>query len=239
MHLPHSDTRILLIGRGLRNIDLMIDTFQRVGAELLFADNTDEGLRAMCFERPHFVICDIGMPGSDAADLCRTIRSNSRLRNTPVVFAGESGKGIEAVFNALNAGADDYVTEFSNPDHFLAKLLWMMEQRSEESAQRRQFEALKERQRQTLEIVRETSGLFRGLANEDTSYGPYGVFDQRVEAGLGMICGLASILEEQISAVEGLFPKADEKDGHPPMNRFTTEPEVEQFDEFVEMALPL
>jgi len=238
MQLPHSDTRILLIGRGLRNIDTMIDAFHRVGAELLFADDTDDGLRAMCFERPHFVICDIGMPDAAAADLCRTIRSNSRLRNTPVVFAGGSGKGIEAVVNALNAGADDYVAEFSNPDHFLAKLLWMLEQRSDESAQRQQFEALRERQRQTLEIVRETSGLFQRLASEDTSYGPNGAFDQRVEVGLGMICGLASILEEQIRAVEKLFSSsADES--VPPKACFAPEPEVEQFDEFVEMALPI
>lgn len=204
MQLPLDSAKILLIGCGLRKIEKIVQTFNSVGSELLFADDAAEGLKLICLEKPSLVLCELELPDASGTDLCRTLRSNPRLNRIPVVFVSETQHGVNAVFDAMNAGADDFISEFFNSDHFLAKLIWVMEQKNEREARKQHYEALRRRQLQTLEIVRETSALFINLARERTTAGfrSCDSFEQKIEIGLGMIGGLASILDEQIRTLE-------------------------------------
>ena len=207
MNLPYHETRILLIGRGLRSIDKLIGTFDMISAELFFADDANEGLRLMSSKDPDVVICEMQLPDLSAAELCMAIRSNVRLSRIPLVFAGGAHEGLNAAFNTLHAGADDLFTEYFNPDHFLAKLVWVMEQRNTETARKQEFAMLKAKQLQTLDIVKETSELFRALASDDslTETGGDPMLDRRIELGMSMITGLAGIMEEQMRTIEGWF----------------------------------
>lgn len=206
MHISHTDTKVLLIGRGLRQIDRMIETLDRVGAELIFADDATEGLHLMASQAPDLILCDIELPDAEAADLCAAIRSSTRLTKIPLLFAGESKTGVAGVFNALNAGADDLISLGFDPDAFLAKIVWIMEQRSDENAQRERYESLRRSQVQTLEIVRETAAMFRTMnadslsSEEDANH-----LVERIEMGLGMIAGLTNVLEEQMKAADSWF----------------------------------
>jgi len=202
MTFPHMSTKILLIGSGLRKIDKMVDTFNTVGADLLFADDAAEGLRMMCLENPDLVVCETSLPDGFGADLCRTMRSNTKLSRIPVIFANESRQGVSAVFDAMNAGADDYFSEYFDSELFIAKMIWMMEQKNMQELQRRKYEALRRRQLQTLDIVRETSELFRSIEVERLNEGADDSADHRIELGLRMIGGLADILDEQIRSLE-------------------------------------
>jgi len=206
MNISHTDTKVLLIGRGLRQIDRMIETLNQVGAELLFADDATEGLRLMGLQAPDLIVCDVELPDAAAADLCSAIRSSVRLKQIPLLFAGESKSGVAGVFKALNAGADDFISQGFDPDAFLAKIVWMMEQRSDENAQRERYESLRRSQVQTLEIVRETAAMFRTMnADRVTSDEDVAHLGERIEMGLGMIAGLTNVLEEQIKAADGWF----------------------------------
>lgn len=211
MNISHTDTKVLLVGRGLRHIDRMIETLNLVGAELFFADNGAEGLHLISLDPPDFVICDVDLPGTDAADLCSAIRSNSTLNQIPVLFAGETKNGVAGVFKALNAGADDFITQHFDPNAFLAKVVWMMEQRSDKKVRREHYESLRRSQMQTLEIVRETAEMFRSLT-ADGSPEEAEHTDERIEMGLGMIAGLTNVLEEQIKAADSWFGTHDVND---------------------------
>lgn len=61
MNISHTDTKVLLVGRGLRHIDRMIETLNLVGAELFFADDAAEGLHLMSLDPPDFVISSLGL----------------------------------------------------------------------------------------------------------------------------------------------------------------------------------
>lgn len=203
MTLPCNETKILLIGAGLRNIDLMIDTLNMVRAAIVFADDGAEGLRILARETPDLVICEPDLPDCSGTELCSLIRSDERLAGMPVVFAGASNGGIKAVFDALNAGADDYLAAHFDANHFLAKLVWLIEQRNADGIKKRQYDELRRRQLQTLEILKETSNVFRTISIDAalSATQPYRVIDQRIEVGLGMIAGLANLLQEQIETV--------------------------------------
>ena len=215
MNISHTDTKVLLIGRGLRHIDRMIETLNLVGAELFFADDAFEGLQLMYLDPPDFVICDVDLPGTGASDLCSAVRSNSALKQIPVLFAGESKSGVAGIFKALNAGGDDFITQHFDPNAFLAKVVWQMEQRSDEKARRERYESLRRSQMQTLEIVRETAEMFRSFTS-DRSSEELGNIDERIEMGLGMIAGLTNVVEEQIKAADSWFGSHEEVDAIDP-----------------------
>lgn len=207
MKLPQSHLKILLIGRGLRSVDQMLHTFEMISAEVLFADTAAEGLELMCIEPPDVIVCDLRLPDLSAAELCTALRSSRRLSRIPVVFAGETQPGLGAAFDALNAGADDVFTEHFSADGFLAKLMWAIDHKNTEAERRQRFDQLKAKHMQTIEIVRETSDLFRELADDDihSSTGASGIVEQRIEFGMTMISGLTAVLEEQIRSLEDWF----------------------------------
>lgn len=201
MNFTQPNLKILLIGRGLRAVDQMLQTFEMISAEVLFADTGAEGLELMSIEPPDVIVCDLRLPDLSASELCSVLRSSPKLSRIPVVFAGETQPGLDTAFDALNAGADDVFTEHFSPDGFLAKLMWAIEHRNNEAQRRQRFDRLKAKHLQTIEIVRETSELFRSLA-EDESISSAGVMEQRIEFGMSMISGLTAVLEEQIRTIE-------------------------------------
>jgi two-component system KDP operon response regulator KdpE len=67
---------------------------------------------------PHLVITDLRMPNMGGLELCRAIRAESRI---PIIVL--SVKGEESIkVEALDAGADDYVTKPFNINELLARV---------------------------------------------------------------------------------------------------------------------
>lgn len=223
MNFTQPQLKILLIGRGLRAVDQMLHTFEMISAEVLFADTGAEGLELMAIEPPDVIVCDLRLPDVSASELCSVLRSSPRLSRIPVVFAGETQPGLDTAFDALNAGADDVFTEHFSSDGFLAKLMWAIEHRNNEAQRRQRFDRLKAKHLQTIEIVRETSDLFRSLA-EDESMASTGVMEQRIEFGMSMISGLTAVLEEQIRTIEEWLEPESGRDQAAPL----TEVEVKE-----------
>src|ERR1700741_533956 len=67
---------------------------------------------------PDLIITDLRMPNMDGLELCRQVRSESRI---PIIVL--SVKGEEAIkVEALDAGADDYVTKPFSVNELLARV---------------------------------------------------------------------------------------------------------------------
>ncbi len=111
-------TRVLVIDdenailRALR-INLSARDYQVTTA----SDGTS-GLSAMARERPDVVILDLGLPDMDGTDVIRGIRGWS---STPIIVLSAREQELQKV-EALDAGADDYVTKPFGMDELLARL---------------------------------------------------------------------------------------------------------------------
>jgi two-component system KDP operon response regulator KdpE len=68
--------------------------------------------------RPHLVLTDLCMPHMDGVELCRRIRSVSRV---PIIMLSVKG-AQQAKVEALDSGADDYVTKPFGTDELLARV---------------------------------------------------------------------------------------------------------------------
>lgn len=78
------------------------------GFEVLEAANGRDGLAAIQTDKPEIIVLDLGLPDIDGLDIVRTLRGAGD--KTPIVVL--SSRGEERIkVEALDAGADDYVTK--------------------------------------------------------------------------------------------------------------------------------
>lgn len=204
MRLPRNETRILLIGRGSRTVDNLLNTLKMISAEILFAEDGKEGIRQMYRYRPEIVICEMSLPDLTGHELCKAVRTNDDLSLIPLFFLNDEAADVGAAFRVLEAGADDLFPRHFNPEHFIAKLAWAIDHRRTENTRRAEFALLKAKQTQTMNIIKDTSELFRAMAIDDISCRDTvdTELGERIGIGMDMVAGLAEILEEQMRTLE-------------------------------------
>ena len=88
------------------------------GYEVLVASTGADGLTLCREQSPELVILDLGLPDIDGTAVCRRIREQSAV---PIVVLSARGAEADKV-NALDLGADDYVTKPFGPEELLARI---------------------------------------------------------------------------------------------------------------------
>jgi two-component system, OmpR family, KDP operon response regulator KdpE len=88
------------------------------GYEILEAPDGKSSLKLLA-QKPDLVILDLGLPDIQGLDLLRTIRS--RNESVPIVILSSRGDEASKV-QALDLGADDYVTKPFGMDELLARM---------------------------------------------------------------------------------------------------------------------
>ena len=91
---------------------------ERDGFRVVCATRGTEGLQALERNDVRLAILDLQLPDTDGFDLCRAIRSCSRL---PVVMLTARDEEIDRV-TGLELGADDYMTKPFSPRELVARV---------------------------------------------------------------------------------------------------------------------
>ena len=93
-------------------------TLSTHGYDLRVANDGDAALDVMKDWAPDLVITDLSMPNMTGIELCRKIRTRSQIPIIVLSVKGEERTKIEA----LDSGADDYVTKPFNMNKLLARV---------------------------------------------------------------------------------------------------------------------
>ena len=67
-------------------------------------------LESLKQEIPELIILDVMMPGMDGIEVLRTLRSETKYKNIPVIMATAKGTEMD-IIGGLNSGADDYLVK--------------------------------------------------------------------------------------------------------------------------------
>jgi len=119
--------RILVIDDEPAMIGAVAALVGSVGHRVSAAYDGHEALRRFDADRPDLVILDLAMPGLDGIAVCQAIRGRGA---TPIIVL--SGEGQEAAkVEALDAGADDYVTKPFGKEELLARIRAVTRRRPE------------------------------------------------------------------------------------------------------------
>jgi len=120
--------RILVIDDEPAMVGAVAALVGSVGHRVSAAYDGQEGLRSYEADRPDLVILDLAMPGMDGLSVCQELR---RRGTTPIIIL--SGEGQEAAkVEALDAGADDYVTKPFGKSELLARIRAVTRRRRDE-----------------------------------------------------------------------------------------------------------
>ena len=88
------------------------------GYDIRVANSGEMALEIMKDWQPSLIITDLSMPSIDGVELCRTVRASS---NVPIIVLSVRDQERQKV-EALDAGADDYVTKPFGMNELLARV---------------------------------------------------------------------------------------------------------------------
>lgn len=93
----------------------------KAGYEVATAASGEEGLTLAQQARPALIILDIMLPGIDGLEVCKRLKGDSALKNTPIVMISALGEEKDVVAG-LELGADDYVSKPFSPGVLIARI---------------------------------------------------------------------------------------------------------------------
>jgi DNA-binding response OmpR family regulator len=111
-------TKILVVDDEPTIREIVVSYLERDGFKTLEAADGNRARELLETDPPDLVVLDVMLPGTDGLELCRWIRSRSRL---PVIMLTARGEESDRIVG-LELGADDYVTKPFSPRELTARV---------------------------------------------------------------------------------------------------------------------
>lgn len=111
-------TKILVVDDDLALADVIAFTLRRSGLDVCLAHSGQNALEQSARELPDLIVLDWMLPDMDGLEVCRRIRSDSRV---PIIMLTVRYADDDVVA-ALEAGADEYITKPFSPRQLVARL---------------------------------------------------------------------------------------------------------------------
>jgi two-component system, OmpR family, KDP operon response regulator KdpE len=111
-------TRILLVDDEAAIQRAVGPLLRSRGYEVDIASTGEEALQTFAQRTPELIVLDLGLPDLEGTEVCRRIRAKSQV---PIIVLSARGAEADKV-NALDLGADDYVTKPFGAEELLARI---------------------------------------------------------------------------------------------------------------------
>ena len=98
--------------------NLISTTLKTRGYEYLIAQNGESAIMEASSRNPDVVLLDLGLPDIDGVDVIKKIRTWSEM---PIIVISARAENKDKI-DALDAGADDYLTKPFSVEELLARL---------------------------------------------------------------------------------------------------------------------
>lgn len=110
--------KILVIDDEMQMRKLLSITFSAHAYEVVTAENGKKGLTQAAMQQPDLLIVDLGLPDMDGKEVVKEFKAWS---SSPVIVLTARDQENEKI-EALDLGADDYVTKPFRPGELLARI---------------------------------------------------------------------------------------------------------------------
>jgi DNA-binding response OmpR family regulator len=113
--------KILVIEDEPKLANQLVDTLQSDGYVVSLATDGEQAWEKARSEKPDLFVLDMMLPKLDGLSLCRMIRNESSLANTPIIIITARGGEMDKIIG-LESGADDYLVKPVGLGEFLARV---------------------------------------------------------------------------------------------------------------------
>jgi len=130
-HLTMADVKslILVVDDHPPNIQAVGSLLVQEGYDVMPALSGEQALQRCMQRTPDLVLLDMRMPGMDGFTVCQKLHDDLRTRDTPVIFLTAAHER-EALVQAFESGAVDYVTKPFVSEELLARVKTHLELKS-------------------------------------------------------------------------------------------------------------
>ena len=102
--------RILIVDDNVTNLKLVAYLMKAKGYEVTTAVDAETALEAVRLHKPHLILMDLQLPGTDGLELTRRLKADPDTQNIKIIaVTAYAMKGDQD--RAFAAGCDDYVTK--------------------------------------------------------------------------------------------------------------------------------
>jgi len=101
------------------------DALDRVGYQTLTATDGASGIITAQQERPDLIILDVLMPNMDGYEICRRVRADPGLKDTPILLLTALEERMVDLWGR-EAGATFSMSKPSRPEHIVSIIQWML-----------------------------------------------------------------------------------------------------------------
>ena len=105
-----NNKKVLIVDDEEHIVELLKFNLETEGYEVTTANNGIDAVKLARLEHPDLVLLDLMLPGMDGYDVCKAIKSNKEISNTPIIMLTAKGEEFDKVLG-LELGADDYMTK--------------------------------------------------------------------------------------------------------------------------------
>jgi DNA-binding response OmpR family regulator len=97
----------------------------RENFDVICATNGIDGLQLIQQHKPNLALLDLMLPGIDGLEICRQVRANSEIAQTPIIMLTAKSEESDIVLG-LGIGADDYISKPFSPRELIARIKAML-----------------------------------------------------------------------------------------------------------------
>jgi two-component system, OmpR family, alkaline phosphatase synthesis response regulator PhoP len=112
---------ILVVDDDLEIVRLLRAYLEQASYQVSVAHDGETALHMLRQERPNLMILDLMLPDRDGWDITRTVRSDSVLKNIPIIMLTARIEDTDKIIG-LDLGADDYITKPFNPREVVSRV---------------------------------------------------------------------------------------------------------------------
>ncbi len=113
--------KVLIVEDEVAIMTLLRYNLEKEGFAVITTGNGEEAVNLIKENKPDIVVLDWMLPGMTGVEVCKHVRWNQDIKNTPIIMLSARGEEGDRI-RGLDSGADDYMVKPFSPPELIARI---------------------------------------------------------------------------------------------------------------------
>jgi two-component system, OmpR family, phosphate regulon response regulator PhoB len=114
-------TKVLIVEDEVAIMTLLKYNLEKEGFAVLTTGDGEEAVQMVKEHKPDIIVLDWMLPGMTGIEVCKHIRWNQEVKNTPIIMLSARGEEGDRI-RGLDSGADDYMVKPFSPSELISRI---------------------------------------------------------------------------------------------------------------------